>query len=167
MRGTIGALVGKGASGDILPGRGAVPDPRATSEAVEKELERRVREESGPVKTVLDLSEFICFSQSATRGARGEFIRVSSKDVTISHGIGKNYEPGTRVELLLNRKGTILVVREAKKGGMPLRAFGPKSKAKRVACRELINTLKTLGVELPAKFYAYWDEELKAWVGRR
>lgn len=161
VKGTLAAVCDRRASRDIISNGPAV----GTGSAPEEEgyWAKRAREESGPVKTMLDLTEFIRFSQSAPRGG---FIKVSSSDITISHGIGKNYEPGAMVELLLNKKGTILVMRETQKG-MPLRLAGPKSSAKRVSCRELINTLKALGVELPVRFYAEWDEELKAWVGRR
>jgi len=136
----------------------------------ESRLERRIREEAGPVRTTLDLSNFLVFNKSSQRATKGEFwIKVDSKGgVYLSHEIGKqvNWE---RVEILLNRKGTIIVVREGGDEGLKLygEGHGNRTKAKRAGCTALAHTLKKLGVQLPVKFKAEYDPELQAWVGRR
>lgn len=135
----------------------------------ESRLERRIREETRPVKTTLDLSSFAVFNRTCQKVVKGEpWIRVDSKGgVYLSHEIGQqvNWE---RVEILLNPKGTIIVVRESDEKGLKLyRERATKTKAKRTNCSALACTLKQLGVELPVKFKAEYDPELQAWVGRR
>ena len=105
------------------------------------------------------LTTGLWFTQRRSKDARS--------DVGICHEIGKQYQPGTPVEFFLNKKGNILVMRPAS-DGIPMRsAAGIRSGAKKCACKVLRNMLENMGVELPVRFWARWDEELKAWVGRR
>lgn len=139
------------------------------TEQGEDNLERRKKAESGPVKETLDLNQFTRFNikSSKYRGRSGVWLSVDTRgDVGISHEIGKNYQPGTTVEFFLNKKGTILVMRPAS-DGIPMRNYCRKSGAKKCCCKALRNTLRDLGVELPVRFWARWDEQLQAWVGRR
>ena len=128
-----------------------------------------------PVKTTLDLSFFQRFEGTGRQGQgyRGKWFKVyKGVEVGISAEIGKTLPDDALLELLLNRTGTILVVRESP-NGIRLRRYHQKEgqqhkgKAGRVTCKALVNALLELNVELPVVFKAEWDEELKAWVGRR
>lgn len=120
---------------------------------------------NGPVKTTLDLSEFIRFDGQKSQSQRGKWIGINQRDITISHEIGKTLPPESKVEFYLNRKGTILVLKTSI-NGLPVRAEG-KGKTKHVSCKALKDTLLKIGIQLPVRFTAEWDDELKAWVGRR
>lgn len=128
-----------------------------------------------PVKTRLDLSFFQRFEGTGRQGQgyRGKWFRVyKGVEVGISAEIGKTLPDDALLELLLNRTGTILVARESPNGIRFRRNYQKegqqhKGKAGRVTCKALVNALLELNVELPVVFKAEWDEELKAWVGRR
>ena len=138
----------------------------------ESRLEKRIREESGPVKTWLDLSEFMVFGAGRYKATSQSehWITISPRgDVRLSSRLGAHFQNGERIEVLLNRKGTILVLRPAPTG-LSFRAERPegkKTQAKRVCCKALAEKLKELGISLPARFRAEWNDELQLWVGRR
>lgn len=120
---------------------------------------------AGPVKTSLDLSQFIMFNGQKTRGRRGKWMSVNTRgDITISDEIGREIK-GEMAKFYLNRKGTILVMKESL-DGIRLR-HDKRSNARHASCTPLKNKLIELGVKPVARFVAEWDEELKAWVGRR
>lgn len=142
--------------------------PYDPADEVDK-LEERKQKESGPVKTSLDLNEFLVFNgKDAFQGRRGKWLTVDKMGgVVVTHEIGKTLPVEAMVELRLNRRGNILVMKEAP-GGLPAKPIYPKrGMARRIPCAALKKTLLELGVTLPARFVAEWDEELKAWVGRR
>lgn len=161
--GKLAELLEQATSSDVV----AAP---AKNENCDKDYwDRRKREESGPVKETLDLSQFIRFDKSSAgyQGTKGKWFGVDVRGkVYISHEIGRHFEAGTKVEFYLNKKGTILVMRESEKG-LPLALTGKKSMAKWVSCRALKKTLEKIGVKIPVRFDAEWNEELQAWVGRR
>lgn len=127
------------------------------AEEAEK-LEERKRQESGPVKQTLALDEFVTFSSQEKSGRGSKVVTITARgEVLISRALILPLE--TRVELLLNRRGNILVMRESPKG-IPF-------KMQRGCCTALKNALVSAGAELPVKFVMEWDEELGAWVGRR
>ncbi len=145
--------------------------PERNDKEEEDKLERRKRAESGPVTTKLDLTQFTVFNRDTVlfRGRRGKWISVTATgEVFFSHEIGKNCADSAKFEVLLNRKGTILIVRENPQKGFPSRpSSAKKTRSKLVSCSAVKNALIKLGVKLPVRFYAEWDEELKAWVGKR
>ncbi len=155
--GRLARVVSGGRSQDIIhDGRLAVGDEKQEPEQAS----------GGPVKTTLDLSCFIWFNGQRSQGRRGKWMSIGVRgEVSISHEIGKELPEDTRVEFFLNKKGTILVMRE-KLNGLHVRQT-KKSEARRVSCTSLKNTLLDLGVQLPARFVAEWEPELQAWVGRR
>lgn len=126
-------------------------------------------ERSGPVATRLDLSQFTVYDSSKAGQRRGKWVRVAANGaIVFSNELGAHYESGSAVELMVNRKGTIIVVRDATTGkGLVLREDHPgRTKAKRTSCSALARQLQEAGIELPAKYRAAWDDELKAWVAR-
>jgi len=138
----------------------------------ERELEEKKARHSGPVKEKIDLSLFECFNITTChmyRTRHGLWITVSKNgEVRISHEIGKHYEVGATVELLLNRAGTILVMRESR-NGFALKASesdNKKSLSKRFNCKDISTALEKKGIQLPVRFVVNWDDDLKAWVGR-
>jgi hypothetical protein len=121
------------------------------------------------VTTELDLNQFTVFNRYTTkcRGEKGRWFSVNVRnEVCFSQEIGRNYEPGDTIEFLLNKKGTILVVRKSG-DGLPLIKSGGKKQSKRVTCKSLRETLGQLGIKIPVRFWAEWNEELQAWIGRR
>lgn len=155
--GRLARAVSGGRSRDIVTdGRLAIIDEPA------KEPEQA----NGPVKTTLDLSCFIKFDGQKSQGRRGKWMSMGVRgELGISHEIGKTLPESAMAEFYLNRKGTILVMRESI-NGIPLRKTN-KSEARKAFCHALKVKLQELGVKLPARFIAEWDAELGAWVGRR
>lgn len=146
---------------------GLVPSYDPAEEA--KKLEERKQKESGPVKTSLALEEFVTFEASSSQNRRGKWLSVNGRgEVIVSHEIGKTLPPEAAIELRLNRAGTILVMKESPTG-MPARIIYLKDRgmARRIVCHPLKKALLDLEVTLPVRFAATWDEELRAWVGRR
>lgn len=124
--------------------------------------------EAGPVKTTLDLSCFTRFGRKEYRGQKGRWIKVNPNgEIVISNSIGKELPDDADVELFLNKKGTILVMKKCEKGrGLPLgKVRGCRTR--RTNCGKLKKVLLDLGLKLPVKFITEWDEELKAWAGKR
>ncbi|SMB97990.1 hypothetical protein SAMN00808754_2061 [Thermanaeromonas toyohensis ToBE] len=104
------------------------------------------------------------------KSSSAHWITISPRgDVRLSSLLGANFQDGERIELLLNKKGTILVLRPAPTGlrFRMERPKGKKTQAKRVCCRALAEKLKELGISLPTRFRAEWNDELQLWVGRR
>lgn len=129
-------------------------DPDTSQERIAKRLE----EETRPVRQTLALDEFVAFSSQEKSGRGSKVVTITARgEVLISRALILPLE--TRVELLLNRRGNILVMRESPKG-IPF-------KMQRGCCTALKNALVSAGAELPVKFVMEWDEELGAWVGRR
>lgn len=138
----------------------------------EDDLEQRSQAESGPVETKLDISLFAAFNRDTVpcRGRKGAWISVSpTGEILLSSLIGEFYGEKARFfEAFLNKKGTIIVVRENAAKGFPARTYrSRKTQSKVFSCAYLKDELVKLGVKLPVRFYAEWDEGLKAWVGRR
>lgn len=132
-------------------------------------LEQRVKEETKPVKTTLDLSLFTVFNAESRKRKAGLWMGVNQKgEVYLYEDLAEQIK-AEYVELLLNKKGNILVLREAdEQKGLKLRWVKPeRTGAKAVYCRELAVRLKELGVQLPVKFKVEYDPELNVWVGKR
>lgn len=158
--GELAQILDYGRSGDIL-----LNDQEGLED---KHLEERMRQESGPVKTTLDLSQFMVFNRNSyQRGTAALTVKACGR-VYISSALGAKLKLGAKVEFLLNRKGTILVMREAKDGFTIYRGHGhERLQAKAVSCRALARTLKEMGAEFPVRFRVEWDDDLQAWVGRK
>ena len=123
---------------------------------------------SGPVKTSLDLGSFLRFDGKNSQGRKGKWLNVNNNGgVTISSEIGKALSDGALVELLLNRRGTILVLRESLQGISFRRTHSKRSHGCQVSCKALKAQLMEMDIPLPVRFVAEWDEDLRAWVGRR
>ena len=135
-----------------------------------KALDERALQESGAVKTMLDLSSFMIFDATNRRvGDIGHVITVyKSGHVTLSPMIvtTSGYKEGEKMEFLLNKVGTTIVARKSKKG-IPTRVASNSGGALRAHCVPLVNALKQLNVKLPARYVAEWDEVHEAWVGRK
>lgn len=132
-----------------------------------RDYEKEVRERSGQVKTTLDLSMFTWFTERNrnTKGRLGKWITVNKTGtINISAGIGCQLPTEVKMAFLLNKKGTILVMKPDP-NGLLLRK-STKSPARLANCAALRNKLIECGIKIPAKFTAEWDEELRAWVGR-
>jgi hypothetical protein len=122
--------------------------------------------EPGPVKTKLDLSLFDKFDGQSVQGKRGKWMSMNVRgDITISHDIGKTLPEDAIVEFYLNRKGNILVMRQSLNGIALCKAT--RSESRRVSCIALKTRMQELDIKLPARYVTKWDEELRAWVGRR
>jgi len=154
----LAQIVSGGRSQDIIPvGRLAITD---------RPLETEPEQPSSPVKTTLDLSCFTRFSAQIGQGRRGKWMSVNKRaEVTISHEIGLTLPEEVTVEFFLNRKGTILAMKQSV-DGIALRK-PTKTRSRKATCRALMETLLDLGVVLPVRFATEWDPELQAWVGRR
>jgi hypothetical protein len=131
---------------------------------LDNEAEPEAEKASGPVKTTLDLSQFIKFDSLTSKSQFGKWIGVNQREIVISYEISKNLPPESKVEFYLNRKGTILVLKTSL-NGLPVRSES-KGKTKCVSCKALIDTLLKMGLQLPVRYIAEWDEDLQAWVGR-
>jgi hypothetical protein len=93
-----------------LLGRSEPMTTRRTSSNVEKE--------NTPVNTVLDLAEFITFNafNSVSNRACCSINVGKSGRVTLSSAIGATYKIGTKLEVLINKKSNIIVVRQSENG---------------------------------------------------
>ena len=83
--------------------------------------------------------------------------------------LSEKFKDGAKVAIYLNQKCTLMVVRE-EPNGIPLVKLSkaaPRRSIRRCTCREIARTLEQAGVKLPTRFVAAWDDELKAWVGKR
>ncbi len=134
--------------------------------AHEDNLEEEAKTKSGPVTTKLDLSQFYKFDGQKSQGQRGKWMSMGVRgEISISHEIGRTLPDDAKAEFFLNRKGTILVMRESV-NGISLRKTR-KSESRRAGCHALKIKMQELGIQFPARFVAEWDPELRAWVGRR
>lgn len=146
---------------------GLVVDPLDPTEEARK-LEERARKESGPVKNTFDLEQFTVFDAQAGYRGKGKWLTVDKWGaVVVSSEIGKVLPSEATVELRLNRKGTILIMRESPTGLPAKVIYSKRGMARRIACYLLKKALLDLGVTLPVRFAATWDPELGAWVGKR
>jgi hypothetical protein len=123
--------------------------------------------EAGKVLTKLDLTAFIKFDASNAGTKDSYTISVLKRgQVTVSAAVGKGYDLGTKLEVLVNRKGNIIIVRPSN-NGIACHSNGAGSKSKALSCKSVINYFLDNGIELPARFRAEYDEALQAWVGRK
>ncbi|MGL5512581.1 MAG: hypothetical protein ACRDBM_04990 [Sporomusa sp.] len=123
-----------------------------------------------PCKTTLNLKEFTKFDARNSRLNQGAYIRICKDNITISAVIGQKYTSEDKVSLFINKKGNILVMQsDPSENGLKIRSQQGRgaSLSKFIACRALVKHAKALGLELPLRFLATYDEELQAWVGRR
>lgn len=133
-----------------------------------EELESLKHEKSGPVKTTFDLKRFTVFDGASGIGRREKWITVRLDGrIYLSHEIGKTFPPEVKLEALLNSPGNIILVRESRKGITVRSAYRGHSQARAFRCHALKERLVNLGVNLPVRFIAEWDDEQKMWVGRR
>lgn len=164
----LARALGGGSSGDILP-RTAPIKPEEAKEY----LDERVRKESRPVRTKLDLEFFKRFAakdQSLRGRHTGKWFRIGKRgDITLTNALSREFEDGAKVGVYVNNKGSILVMKE-EEDGIPLTRMyktSPRSMMRRCSCKEIGRALEQAGVTLPARFMAEWDADLGAWVGRR
>jgi RNA polymerase sigma factor (sigma-70 family) len=125
-------------------------------------------EKSAKVSTAWDLSDFIVFDATNTVGSRDSYIITVGKSgrVTLSSPIGRSYQVGNKLEVMINKKLNIIAVRQSDKG-ITCRPNGPGSQGKLINCKALLNHLNQNKIPLPIKFTAEYDEQNKAWVGKR
>lgn len=138
-----------------------------------RKLEEKARKESGTVSTKLDLSLFRRFdaSNQAIRNRRDSnwFYIDNRGNINLTVSLSEKFKDGAKVAIYLNQKCTLMVVRE-EPNGIPLVKLSkaaPRRSIRRCTCREIARMLEQAGVKLPTRFVAAWDDELKAWVGRR
>lgn len=172
--GRLARALDRGGSNDILQGNTVTIEP----EESRKHLDERVKKESGPVKTKLDLSLFEAFGadeQSRQGSHNAMWVKVDKRgNIIFTDAFSRNFPEGAKVMIYLNPKGNIMVIRE-EEGGMPLQYLYSekartkiKSQAKRCGAARIARALTAKSVNLPARFMIEgWDDELKAWVGRR
>jgi hypothetical protein len=140
---------------------------------IDEPQEKEPEQANGPVKTTLDLSLFKRFdvkSQSLRGRHDGKWFRVDQKgNITLTDALSREFSDDAKVAIYLNSKGNILVMREEPDGIQLTKMYKttPRSVMRRCTCREIARTLEQIGVKLPVRFMAEWDEELGAWVGRR
>lgn len=121
-----------------------------------------------PMHTALDLSEFTVFNASNSIGSRDSKTITIGKSgrVTLSSSIGATFDVGTKIEILINKKANIVVVRQSD-NGITCRLNGGQTQGKVFTCKALFHHLEDSKIELPAKFRAEYDKEIQSWVGRR
>ncbi|MBP2638289.1 MAG: hypothetical protein H6Q72_4196 [Firmicutes bacterium] len=128
--------------------------------------EKKQEESFNACKVKLNLNDFIKFDATNSRLSQGSYIRVTKDKVTISSVVGNHFKNNEEVELLINKKGNIILLRKAR-NGLKVKPQGSKTTSKFVACKAVIRYLLNMAVQLPAQYNAEWDDELQAWVGRR
>jgi len=117
-------------------------------------------------KFTLDLNEFVKFDATNSRLNQGSYIRVTKDKVTISSVVGQNLKINEEVELLINKKGNIIILRKSE-NGLKIKSQAKHTTSKFIACKAVIRYLLKMDVQLPANFNSEWDDDLHAWVGRR
>lgn len=172
--GRLAKLLDRGGFSDIHQGDVIPVDP----EESQKYWEEKIKKESGPVKTKLDLSLFEAFGadkQSRQGSHKAMWAKVDKRgNIIFTDAFSRKFSDGAKVMIYLNSKGNIMVIRE-EEGGMPLRYLyserarnRQKSQAKRCGAARIARALTARGVNLPARFMIEgWDDDLQAWVGRR
>jgi RNA polymerase sigma factor (sigma-70 family) len=121
-----------------------------------------------PTVTKIDLSLFVVFNAAntlITRNTANIAVTKTGK-VTMSAMVGKQFEFGEKIEVLLNQVGNIIVVRRSDIG-IPCRKNGKDSEGKLVSCASAKLFLESKQVPLPVRYRAEWDTDLNAWVGRK
>jgi len=124
--------------------------------------------DSSPVNTALDLSEFIIFNASNSTGNRECYAITISKagKVKLSAAVGAKYQTGTKLEVLVNKKCNIIIVRPSD-NGISCRPNGGQTQGKQISCKALLRHLEPLKMSLPLRFKAEFDAKLNGWVGRK
>jgi len=126
-------------------------------------------EESSPVNTALDLSEFLVFDASNSAGNRECHTITISKigKVNLSAAIGAKYQTGTKLEVLVNKKCNIIIVRPSNNGIACRPNGGQQTQGKQIACKSLLHHLEPLKIPLPLRFKAEFNANINGWVGRK
>jgi len=125
------------------------------------------RLEPSKVNSSFDLAEFEVFDATNVGASESHTINVLKRGaITLSAAIGSGIELGTRLEVLVNKKGNIIVIRKAI-NGIACRPNGSRTKSKFLACKAILKHFEKNDIELPVKFRAEYDENMQAWVGRR
>lgn len=125
-------------------------------------------EESSKIINAWDLSDFIVFDATNAVGNRESYIITVGKSgrVTLSSSIGKDYQVGNKLEVMINKKINVIAVRQSDKG-ITCRPNGQGSQGKLINCKALLNHLNKNKIPLPLKFTAEYDEPNNAWIGKR
>jgi len=126
-------------------------------------------EESSPINTALDLSEFLVFDASNSAGNRECHTITISKigKVNLSAAIGAKYQTGTKLEVLVNKKCNIIIIRPSNNGIACRPNGGQQTQGKQIACKSLLHHLEPLKIPLPLRFKAEFDANINGWVGRK
>lgn len=131
-----------------------------------RQLEKRKQEESGPVKITLDLEAFLVFRNNY-QGARGKWCTIDKQgQIRISSQVGKELTAGG-IELRINKVGSMIAIRAVEHGGLKAHVYPQRSKAVVAHCKDAAKHLASCGVEFPVRFQLEWNDDLKAWIGRR
>lgn len=120
-------------------------------------------------KSWIDMTDFLVFDANAARGQNhSPIITVGKKGcIYLSPVIGQTIQPESRWVVLVAKNGTTLVLRQSDKGIVVRADAGKKNGAKLLTCGAIEKALIGMGLAIPVRYDARWDDAAKAWVGRR